>query len=141
MTADVLLSRLERVKHTGPGRWIARCPAHEDRRASLSIRELDDGRVLVHDFAGCAIEEVLRATGLNFDALFPPRVAGEHAAAGLRQPFPAADVLQALAYEITVIAIVAGDVEKRLPVSEESFRRLRVAIERLLAAREMTLGR
>jgi hypothetical protein len=40
-----LLDRLQGVKRTGPSRWIARCPAHEDRRPSLAVRELDDGRL------------------------------------------------------------------------------------------------
>lgn len=68
MSVDALLSRLDGVKRTGPGRWIARCSAHDDRHASLSVRELDDGRVLVHDFAGCSVEEVLAAVGMTFDA-------------------------------------------------------------------------
>ena len=67
MTADALLDRLDGVRPTGPGRWIAKCPAHKDGRASLSIRELDDGRVLVHDFAACAVADVLAAVGLDFD--------------------------------------------------------------------------
>ena len=50
MTADRLRSRLHRAKQTGPGRWLASCPAHDDRRASLSIRELDDGTVLIRCF-------------------------------------------------------------------------------------------
>ncbi|MEQ9335158.1 toprim domain-containing protein [Thalassobaculum sp.] len=33
--------------------WIARCPAHEDRTPSLSIRDADDGNLLVHCHAGC----------------------------------------------------------------------------------------
>ena len=47
-------------------RWMARCPAHEDRSPSLSIGERDS-RVLVHCFAGCEQEVVLaslRARGL-----------------------------------------------------------------------------
>ncbi len=48
------------------GRWhgsygTARCPAHEDRSPSLSLRDGDDGRLLVHCFAGCAGREVLTA--------------------------------------------------------------------------------
>jgi hypothetical protein len=46
MSADVLLDKLDGVRPTGAGRWIAKCPAHEDRHASLSVRELDDGHVL-----------------------------------------------------------------------------------------------
>lgn len=59
MSAGALLARLDAVKPTGPGRWLARCPAHEDRSPSLSIRELDDGRTFVHCFAGCYALEVL----------------------------------------------------------------------------------
>ena len=49
---------------------MARCPAHEDRRASLSIGEGDDGRVLIKCFAGCAFEDIVRAVGLEPRDLF-----------------------------------------------------------------------
>lgn len=68
---DRLLARLERVKATGPGRYMARCSVHEDRNPSLSIRETDDGRVLVNCFAGCATGDVLAAVGLTLADLFP----------------------------------------------------------------------
>jgi len=35
------------------GSWMARCPAHDDREPSLSIRDADDSKVLVHCHAGC----------------------------------------------------------------------------------------
>jgi hypothetical protein len=47
--------------------WIACCPAHDDRRPSLSICDGDDGKLLVHCHAGCGQEDViaaLRARGL-----------------------------------------------------------------------------
>jgi hypothetical protein len=47
--------------------WLARCPAHDDSRPSLSIREGREGRVLVCCRAGCSQGEVisvLRARGL-----------------------------------------------------------------------------
>jgi hypothetical protein len=139
MGADALLERLQGVRRTGEGRYLARCPSHEDRSPSLSIRELNDGRTLVHCFASCSVEEVLRAVGLDFDALFPPRPA-EHGPR-LHAPFPAADVLRALADELMVVAVVIGDVEHGRPVSGEDFARLRLARERIEAARELALGR
>lgn len=54
---QLLLSKLTGVKKSGSG-WSARCPGHEDRRASLSISEGDDGRALVHCHAGCPVDEV-----------------------------------------------------------------------------------
>ncbi|MBM3333787.1 virulence-associated protein E, partial [Candidatus Sumerlaeota bacterium] len=38
---------------------MCRCPAHADSDPSLSIRQGHDG-ILVHCFAGCAAEDVLR---------------------------------------------------------------------------------
>jgi 5S rRNA maturation endonuclease (ribonuclease M5) len=47
-----------------------RCPAHEDRVASLSVRTGEAGRVLVHCHAGCDPEAVVAALGLTMRELF-----------------------------------------------------------------------
>src|SRR5690242_9943469 len=99
MSSSDLIARLERVRSTGRGTWFACCPAHDDRSPSLSIRELDDGRVLVHCFTGCSAAAVVQAVGLELDALFPPRAQTLARLAGERRPFPAADVLRALVHE------------------------------------------
>jgi putative DNA primase/helicase len=39
--------------------WTARCPAHDDRTPSLSIRDADDNKVLVRCHAGCDQERVI----------------------------------------------------------------------------------
>jgi putative DNA primase/helicase len=47
--------------------WMARCPAHDDRKPSLSIRAANDGKVLVRCHAGCDQDRVigaLRSRGL-----------------------------------------------------------------------------
>lgn len=139
MSAAALLNCLHGARRTGEGRWLARCPGHADKSASLSIRELEDGRVLVHDFAGCSVAEILAAVGLEFDALFPPRWAEN--ASRVRQAFPAADVLKAVADEVLVIAVIAGDLEHGRPVAREDFERLHLAIERIQVARRVALGR
>lgn len=43
------------------GGFTARCPAHEDRSPSLSIKETKEGRVLVHCHAGCPQDAVINA--------------------------------------------------------------------------------
>ena len=129
MTADDLLSRLEGVRRTGEGRWIAKCPAHQDRSPSLSIRELDDGRILLHDFASCSTDEILGAVGLNFDALFPERPIENGKPE--RRPFLPADVFDIARREISVVAIVAADLHKNKVVSEADYERVFVAVERL----------
>ena len=66
---EEIISRLEKVRRSGDG-WMARCPAHEDRHASLSIGEGDDDRILLNCFAGCTLEEVVAALGLTMSDLF-----------------------------------------------------------------------
>ena len=106
MNVELLLSRLDRVKQSGDGRWLARCPAHEDRGPSLSIRETDDGRVLVHCFAGCNTPDVLASVGLSLPDLFPERV-GDFLRPE-RRPFPAADVLRCISFEAQVVVMAAA---------------------------------
>ena len=69
MDAERLLGRLDGIIRTGEGRWSARCPAHEDRSPSLSVR-LDGDQLLFHCHAGCAPEDVLAAVGLNWSDLY-----------------------------------------------------------------------
>ena len=51
--------------------WTAKCPAHEDRRASLSIGQGDDGRWLLYCHAGCDVDAILAAAHLETSDLFP----------------------------------------------------------------------
>lgn len=88
MTAvDNLLARLEHVKKAGGG-WTARCPAHADAHASLSVGEGDDGRALVRCFAGCDAEEIVGAVGLSLAELFEPHENG-NGVAPRKPPKPA----------------------------------------------------
>ncbi len=57
--------------------WMAPCPTHEDHDPSLSIRDADNGKVLVHCHAGCDQSLVigeLRSRGLWDDARGCPRL-------------------------------------------------------------------
>ena len=66
-----LLDRLDKVSGRN-SKFIARCPAHDDRGPSLSIGEGDGGSVLVHCFAGCSAEAIMNAVGLELSDLYPP---------------------------------------------------------------------
>jgi len=111
MSATTLLDRLHGVRSTGPGRWIARCPAHEDRSPSLSVRETD-GRTLIHCFGGCSAGDVLAAVGLRMTDLFERPLAGSGPAGGFSRShsrISAADGLHALDHEITVAVMILAD--------------------------------
>lgn len=137
----VLLSRLERVRKSGRG-YTARCPAHEDRSASLSIAEGNDGRALVKCFAGCEVLAVVRALGLEVADLFPQRVAdatpeGRTAAREAWRQSGWAAALGVLAREASIVVIAARAVADGQPLGSDDHARLLVAVERIEGAREV----
>jgi hypothetical protein len=127
---DALLSRLEGIRQTGAGRWVTKCPSHNDKSPSLAVRELDDGRILIHCFSGCGVHEVLDAIGLTFSDLFPEKVLG-HRLPGEKRPFPASDALRCSVFEALVVA--AASVAEH-PLSEVDRERLILAASRIQEA-------
>ncbi|MEE3215522.1 MAG: AAA family ATPase, partial [Pseudomonadota bacterium] len=69
MTFTEVLERFERVKRTGD-RATARCSAHEDRVASLSLSTGDGGTILLHCHAGCTTADIVEMAGLDLRDLF-----------------------------------------------------------------------
>ncbi len=135
MSANTLLSRLEAVRGTAPGRWLARCPAHNDKSPSLSIRELDDGRILVHCFAGCGGDAVMRAVGLMLSDLYPEPLLNKHEGYGpARQRIHPNDALKMLQHEATLVVLMASDIASGKRISNEDAQRCAVAAGRINAA-------
>ncbi len=110
MTADPLLARLHGVRKSGDG-WSARCPAHDDRQNSLSVNSGDDGRILLHCFAGCRPEGIVAALGLEMKDLFPDDSDRRQGVGGLPNPPDGLATLQA-PIGCTLAAYAAA---KRLP--------------------------
>lgn len=69
MTLQEILNRLEGVRGHG-GQYMARCPAHPDKSQSLSVGLGKDGRIVMHCHAGCSIEDIVEAMGLQKKDLF-----------------------------------------------------------------------
>src|SRR5262249_31687832 len=65
-----LLPLLQKVQKNGEG-FKACCPAHDDRNPSLSVKEDEQGKVLLHCFAGCQNEAIVRALGISLRDLYP----------------------------------------------------------------------
>lgn len=54
---------------------MVKCPAHEDGKASLSVSEGSDGKILLKCFAGCGWKEITAAMGLEAKDLFVKELA------------------------------------------------------------------
>jgi hypothetical protein len=138
--ADRLLSRLERVQRRGADRWSARCPAHDDKGPSLSVRALPDGRALLHCFAGCQPTEVLAAIGLTLADLFERPA--EHHKPGERHPWRDAglDALRALVDEANVVFVAACLVAGGIELTGDELDRMTLAAERVNGALSLVEG-
>lgn len=134
MDVDMLLSRLDGVRGRN-GSWSAKCPAHADRSPSLSVKSLDDGRILLHCFGGCGTDDVLGALGLAMADLFPQPL-GDFAPR--RGAFSASDALRALAFESSIVALAAADIAEGRAVDAE---RVCIAAGRIATALEVVHGR
>ncbi len=132
-----LLELLEGVRETAPGRYIARCPAHDDRSPSLSIKDGDDGRVLIHCFAGCETENVLASIGLTFSDVMPERVAGDTPYKPVRNRISPRDALATLDHESLVVAIIGADILEHREVDESTWSRLAQSVARINETRAM----
>ena len=133
MNAAEFVERLERVRQTGTGRWIARCPAHADKHPSLGVSEGDDGRVLIICRAGCGIEAIVAAVGLTLSDIMPERLPGHHYKP-IRKPFPAADVLEMLRTESMIVWLAGCQMAEGKMLDTETKERLCVAAARIEVA-------
>lgn len=128
---DNIIERLDKVKKTGKG-YQALCPAHADNGPSLSLREGDDGKIILHCHAGCATDAVVAAMGLTMADLFP-------ASDKPCRPPPAPGVSRrdlhvAAEFERVVLFILRCDAKRGRLISQNDMRRGQIARQRLLLA-------
>ena len=117
------------------GSWTARCPAHDDKGPSLAVREGEDGRVLLHCFAGCQTANVLGAIGMDMTDLFPPdEKRREYAVTGkpsMKPAFFASDLMRIIHFEALVVQIVAFDIANGKNPNQETRERMLTAYQRI----------
>lgn len=134
--ANKLLARLDGVRKIGADRWTAKSPLRpKQRTGSLSIRRLADGRVLLHDFAGATIEEIVRALGVELSDLFPERIDVHHrdGPSRERRPFTVGEAVRALRFEMNVVWFLLGDVESGAQIDDKMRSRAGLARRRCQA--------
>jgi hypothetical protein len=123
MNVNKLLDLLQKVKQTGPDKWIACCPAHDDRSPSLGITIKDD-KVLIKCFSGCGATQILDAVGLDYSALFPET----EGRLKYRPKFSKSDLFDKL-LEQTGVLREAVDILMNRNLVEEEWRQALKAIE------------
>jgi len=127
---DRLLNSLTKIKGR-KGSWTACCPAHPDKSPSLAVRQLDDGRILLHCFGGCSVHDVLGAVGMDMSDLFPEKLENKGAA---KPAFYASDLLRVISFETLVISVGAMDMSKGRVLGPKDLARMKKAAERIQEA-------
>jgi len=86
---------------TGDGAQLAaRCPAHEDNHASLSITKASDGKLLVHCHAGCKPEAICAALGVALADLFPGKPKRNGVKAAIMASYDYRDEAEKLLFQV-----------------------------------------
>lgn len=119
MSAHDIVSRLDHCRKVGSDKWMARCPAHDDRGPSLSIKDAGDGRTLIHCFAGCGAIDVLAAIGMEPSDLYPPTDRNYHSTAKKKRE---------LTVDELVVEIGRADMRKGKRLEGKDLERFREAL-------------
>lgn len=131
MNINDFLGYFEKSYRSGKDEYQCLCPAHNDKTASLSIKNLPDERILIHCFAGCAANDILEAVGLTFDDIVPKRL-GDFKP--VSKPFNPYAVLKAISNETLLVALAGLEVANGKTLPQEDKDRLMIAVNRLREA-------
>ena len=134
MSLDNLLSRLTKVKGRA-GNFVACCPAHDDSSPSLAVKE-QDGKIILHCFAGCSVQEIVGAVGMDMTDLFPPTTPNYKPQPAIK--FYAADLLRVLHLEASIVMVSAFNLQQGVKLKDADLARLKLAYQRIDSAMEAT---
>jgi len=113
---DTILNQLDKVKAYGGNKWLACCPAHNDKHPSLKVTLTDDGKILIKCWAGCEITAIVTALGLELQDLFPDKV---NYAKGKKPPkFNRIELFERLVFEALILYVAIQQLQQGTPLNE-----------------------
>ena len=125
MDVNNLLSKLDKVKSTGNGKYLACCPAHPDRSPSLAIKQTDDEKLLLHCFSGCSVVDILAAIGLELSDLMPENPSYQK---GNKPPrFNKYELFDRLVHESIILSLAVRQLLNFQDLSAEDMARVSIA--------------
>jgi len=118
------LNNFDGVRETGNGQYSCRCPAHEDKSASLGIKEGDEGRILLNCFAGCGVSSIIESVGLEWKDILPDNQLYQ----AEKHKFNPFAVLKMIRDEVLIIGLASADIRKGKPLNDKDHMRLLEAV-------------
>jgi len=118
------LNNFDGVRETGNGQYSCRCPAHEDKSASLGIKEGDGNRILLNCFAGCDVKSILESVGLDWKDILPDNKLYQ----AEKHKFNPFAVLKMIRDEVLIIGLSSADIRNGKPLNDKDHNRLMEAV-------------
>lgn len=135
MTPDDFVSRLAGVNPKGRDKWMACCPAHDDRDPSLSVAVAPNGNILLRCWAGCSAHDVVSSLGLSLGDLFAHPLDSSPPMAFAQQERRQREAVESsVDHERMIIALAHSDRISGKKQSAEDKARELLAVRRLIAA-------
>lgn len=125
MNIDDFITRFDKVKSTGSGKYIALCPAHPDKSPSLGIKQTDEGKILIHCFSGCDASSIVAAVGLDLSGLMPESSSYQKGAKPPR--FNKHELFDRLAFESVILSLAIRQLLNGEAFSEHGLSRILLA--------------
>ncbi|MEE9339939.1 MAG: CHC2 zinc finger domain-containing protein [Methylococcaceae bacterium] len=122
---ELVTQQLSKLRKTGEGKYLACCPAHDDKNPSLSIKETGDSKILLHCFAGCEVNEIVSALGLTLVDLMPKNPDFKK---GIKPPkFNKYELFDRLSFESTILLVAIRQLFNGQPLNNDDMARVRKA--------------
>ena len=118
------MNHFDGVRETGSGQYSCRCPAHEDKSASLGIKEGDEDRILLNCFAGCDVKSILDSVGLDWKDILPDNKLFQ----AEKHSFNPFAVLKMIRDEVLIIGLSSVDIRNGKPLNDKDHDRLLKAV-------------
>jgi hypothetical protein len=138
---ELILSKLEKVRQRQPNQWSACCPSHEDKSPSLSIRETEDGAVLIFCFSGCSTKSIVDSLCINMSDLFPPKSKSGNEPKRLPRKLTSSQALEILDDEANFIAIAALNLSNQKTLTSTDLKKCAVAASKISQLRNVCEAR
>jgi hypothetical protein len=109
MLFEEIVHALSGLKQAGNGQ-TAKCPAHDDRHNSLSVKRAEDGKTILHCHAGCSVNQICSALGIEIRDLFDnQQIASRKEEWRVLESYQYKDENGAILYENCRLAPLAGE--------------------------------
>lgn len=128
MDINDFLNRMDSVRKTGSNQWISKCPAHEDKSPSLSIKFSDNNTILIHCFAGCSPNDIVNAIDSKLSELFPKQ---NRYQAPIKYRVNYRELWLLATHYFWILVIATNDLEKNKNLSSYDLKSVMKARERI----------